>query len=322
MTTERTQLLTPAVASATAVHAAIALTSVAQTVTAAITQPDCYRALSVKGNQAGIAGNVEILGTAWNGAAITDTIALAGASVVAGVLPLKTVTSITLPALTGAGDTVSVGIADKFGFYNSLALSADVLLQERAASGATEFTIESAGTVSATYDTVAATIVAGDRIRWTYLDSLPVPSGFVSLEEFAERYETTIPTADEALITTLLGDASALVSQITGIDYETVAVPAVTVAIICAAVRRAYANPTGLQSETIGDYTWRGGPASSGVYLTADEKRTVRRAAGKLGVGTIGLQGDLPLGPLDSRYYQYMSDAGVLIVNAAEPEDL
>lgn len=177
MSQERTQLMVPAVASATAVHAAVTLTAAAQTVTTGITSPACYRAVSIKGNQAGVAGNVTVTGTDWNGATISDTIALSGASTVAGVRPFKTVTSLAFPALTGAGDTVSVGIADVFGLYGSITASGDVMLQERAASGANEFTIEATGTVNTTYDTVATAIVAGDRIRWTYLDSLSTAAG-------------------------------------------------------------------------------------------------------------------------------------------------
>ncbi len=169
--------MTPAVASTTAVHAAVTLTAAAQTVTTAITSPVAYRAVSVTGNQASVMGNVTVTGTDWNGATITDTIAASGTSTVAGVKAFKTVVSIAFPAMAAAGDTIAVGIADKFGLYGSITASADVLLQERAASGATEFTIESVGTVNTTYDTVATAIVAGDRIRWTYLDSLATTAG-------------------------------------------------------------------------------------------------------------------------------------------------
>jgi hypothetical protein len=295
MSTERTQLITPAVASATAVHVAVALTTVAQTVTTGITSPDVYRCLCVKGNQASVAGSVVLTGIDWSGAVQSDTFTLAGAAIVPGVKPLKTLTSIALPVLAAAGDTVSVGWIDKFGLYGTLTAGADLLLTERAVSGATEFTIEANGTVNTTYNTVTATITAGDRLRWTYLATLLAPTGFVTLATFAARYEVTIPVADETRVLALLGDACGLVSDLTGIDYDTVAAPTSVVAVICAVVRRAYENPAGLQSETIGDYTWRGNAAlTPGLYLTAEETRIVLRAAGKLGAGSINLSSHLP----------------------------
>lgn len=108
--------IAPAAVSATAVHAAIALTESAQEITTGITNPDFPRTVTVKGNASGISGNVVIDGTDIAGAQISDTIALSGSSEVEGVKAFKTVSKITLPAETHAGtDTVSVGIAKKFG---------------------------------------------------------------------------------------------------------------------------------------------------------------------------------------------------------------
>lgn len=186
MSTERTQTIAPAVASATATHAAVTLTTSAQTVTTGITNPDVYRCVSITGNQASVTGNVTITGTDWNGATITDTIAASGTSTVAGVRAFKTVTSLAFPVLAAAGDTISIGRADKFGFYGDVTASGDVILTERAASGATEFTIEANGTVNTSYNTITATIVAGDRLRWTYLDSGYTSSGSSTLFSIAE----------------------------------------------------------------------------------------------------------------------------------------
>lgn len=106
----------PDAVSATAVHAAIALTAETQEITTAITDPDVPRTVTVKGNASGITGDVVITGTNIANEAITDTIALSGASEVEGVKAFKTVTQIDLPVETHAGtDTVSVGMAKKFG---------------------------------------------------------------------------------------------------------------------------------------------------------------------------------------------------------------
>jgi len=95
---QRTLTIVPAVASAAAVHAAVTLTTVPQTVTTGITNPVVCRALSITGNAAGMAGNVTVVGTDANGDAASDVIALAGTSTVLGVVAFATVTSIALPA--------------------------------------------------------------------------------------------------------------------------------------------------------------------------------------------------------------------------------
>ncbi len=96
---------TPAIGTATYVHAAIALTSGAQTgyATGTFTQPDFARIATVKGNASGITGNVVVHGTNIAGTAISDSIALSGASEVLGVKAFKTITSVDLPAETHAG---------------------------------------------------------------------------------------------------------------------------------------------------------------------------------------------------------------------------
>lgn len=103
-------------ASNTAVHAAVTLIADAKEVTTAITNPAIPRALRIKGNAAGIAGNVVIEGTNYKGESITETIALNEANAVDGTKAFKTVTKITLPAKTNvSGDTVSIGFCDKLG---------------------------------------------------------------------------------------------------------------------------------------------------------------------------------------------------------------
>lgn len=120
----------PAAVSATAVHAAIAMTAAPQNITTAITNPDVPRTVTIKGNAVGIAGNVVITGTNVAGATITDTIALNGSTEVEGIKAFKTVTNIALPAETHAGtDTVSVGIAKKLGLDHIVANAALLLVK-------------------------------------------------------------------------------------------------------------------------------------------------------------------------------------------------
>jgi hypothetical protein len=100
----------PVAVSATAIHAAVTLADGEVTeVTDEITNPDVPRVLAVKGNAAGITGDVVIEGTNILDEEVTDTIALSGTSSVNGVVAFKTVTGITFPARNAEADTVTVG---------------------------------------------------------------------------------------------------------------------------------------------------------------------------------------------------------------------
>lgn len=90
--------ITPAAASATAVHAAANLGASAQDLTAGISAPDVARIVTIKGSASGVTGNVVITGTNLAGAAITETIALNGASEVLGTKAFAAVSNIHLPA--------------------------------------------------------------------------------------------------------------------------------------------------------------------------------------------------------------------------------
>lgn len=105
-----------------AVLAATALTNAAQDIIEDITNPAVPRSIIIKGNAAGIAGNVVIEGTNIAGVVITETIALNAANAVEGNKAFKTVTKVTLPAETNVGtDTVSVGFGNKLGLPYKLA---------------------------------------------------------------------------------------------------------------------------------------------------------------------------------------------------------
>ena len=169
--TQRTHSIAPAVAAAASVHAAVTLTTVPQTVTTAITSPDVPRVLSITGNAAGIGGSVTATGHDANGDAVSDTVALSGTATILGVVAFAVVDSLAFPARTHAGDTVTFGYGDVFGLRGHISSAAVVTLAERMATGATTYTSEAVGAVSATYGTVAAVVTAGDALRFTYIDS-------------------------------------------------------------------------------------------------------------------------------------------------------
>ena len=119
---------TAALGTATKVHAASLLTTAVQTISTGITNPDFPRLISVKGNDGNVAGNVVFTGTDINDEALTETIALSGASEVTSTKAFKTVTSYVLPVYNTAGtESVSVGFMDKLGMPIALSNTALVI---------------------------------------------------------------------------------------------------------------------------------------------------------------------------------------------------
>jgi hypothetical protein len=111
----------PALGTATLLHAAIPLTDAVQQ-HALTVSPAFPRIVTVKGNASGITGNCVITGTNIRGEAMTETIALSGASEIAGLKAFKTVSNIQLPVETHAGtDTVSIGASDALGLDRCMA---------------------------------------------------------------------------------------------------------------------------------------------------------------------------------------------------------
>lgn len=135
--------IAPALASTTAVHAAITCPTAGTTlVTTEITNPDVPRLVTVTGNQASVTGNVVIIGTDINDAALTDTIASSGVSTVASTKAFKTVTSIEIPTRGAASDTIAIGTSAKVGFPIAIPQTTRVIIKNF--DGATD-----AGTVTA-----------------------------------------------------------------------------------------------------------------------------------------------------------------------------
>lgn len=105
-------------------------------------------------------------------------------------------------------------------------------------------------------------------------------------------------TADETTqANAFITDASALVRDVAGTDFHDddgneLPTPSAIVPVLVSMVRRAFENPLGSSSEDIGDYRWQG---RGTIYLTKRERSIVRRAAGKLGVGAVTLEGYTPL---------------------------
>jgi len=78
-------------------------------------EPKCAMVLTITGNQATAVGDVVITGKDIAGAPITETIVSTGAATVTGTKAFAFIDSIVFPARGAAGDTIAVGMSDKFG---------------------------------------------------------------------------------------------------------------------------------------------------------------------------------------------------------------
>lgn len=117
----------------------------------------------------------------------------------------------------------------------------------------------------------------------------------VSLDDFALRVGG-VAAADEERAQACLDDASALIrteTQTTWVDDDGAleeSIPDAVVTITYAVAIRAFRNPEGVRSESIGDYSVSYADGSTAVFLTEGERRMIRRAAGRGGLGSIELE--------------------------------
>jgi hypothetical protein len=117
-----------------------------------LVDPPYVAVVAVQGTAAGMAGDVAVTGTDWQGLTVTDTIALSGTSAVNGTQKFKTVVSVTLPPYTNdETDHVSITSA------HSLACSVDAV--------ATTAFIMDFDTGWFQFDTAPGT---GEEIVWNY----------------------------------------------------------------------------------------------------------------------------------------------------------
>lgn len=106
--------------------------------------------------------------------------------------------------------------------------------------------------------------------------------------------------AEEATLEALIEQASGLVIDACSPaldDADDTTCPSVVATVISSMIRRGLGNPRGAQQETLGDYSYSmgsdGGVAT--LYMTRREVKLCRRASGKLGAGTMPLDGYLPV---------------------------
>lgn len=122
-----------AVASATAVHAAITGGLAALEVTADITNPDFPRSLTITpgGTTADVAAcSIVIEGTDYDGNVIQESFAFAANATAAtvGAKAFKTVTKISIPIQDGEAATFAVGIGNKIGLPFAMDAASEIML--------------------------------------------------------------------------------------------------------------------------------------------------------------------------------------------------
>jgi N-acyl-L-homoserine lactone synthetase len=104
--------------------------------------------------------------------------------------------------------------------------------------------------------------------------------GLISVADLDARQVEYVDTAQaQAAIDDASAVARVCVSPVLD-SVETPDAPATVVAVVVGMVRRVLANPRGLQSEVLGDYTYMAGTNAVATLLpTQREKRMLRQAA-------------------------------------------
>lgn len=117
-----------------------------------------------------------------------------------------------------------------------------------------------------------------------------------SVAELSLRLGVTLAGAEADRATAVLDDASALIRGEAGADWvddaeQLADVPAIVASVTLAVAYRAFRNPDGVALTSLGDasVSYDRGDGQAAVYLTRDERRSVRKAAGASAVGAIEL---------------------------------
>lgn len=140
----------PAVADNTGVHAAVTLSASAeQTIDTGMTNPDVYRTIRLKGNQATVSGVVTLRGTDLAGRIITEDVLVTGTVAVDSNQAFKEIRNATFPVRQAASDSISLGLGADLGLSRPLAEGlSDVDLVELE-----NHTADAPTSVDATYNT-------------------------------------------------------------------------------------------------------------------------------------------------------------------------
>lgn len=124
-------------------------------------------------------------------------------------------------------------------------------------------------------------------------------AGLITVAELEGRLGHTLLGGRLTQAVSLIDDASAIVREIASPhldDVDPPNVPPLIVTVMVAMVRRAQVNPLARSGEAIDGHQWQAG-GQTGVFANDIETKKIRRAVGKLGAGSIVMEGDLPIHP-------------------------
>lgn len=108
----------------------------------------------------------------------------------------------------------------------------------------------------------------------------------VDVAEFTARLGRTLDATETTRAINAIEDASRLVLDVGDSTWTDVDVPDVVATVVLQVARRAFDNPDGATQKSMGDASVSYGSAGDGrsspgaLYLTKDERRAVRKAAG------------------------------------------
>lgn len=129
------------------------------------------------------------------------------------------------------------------------------------------------------------------------------PATLATVEDFEKRHGP-LTEEEQPQVTTLLEDASALIlaelgETPEGWNGESAEIPAIAKAVCVQVAYRAFTNPDGIASEMLGEAsrTYRGGNDADALWLTENERKLIRRAAGKARVTSIPVESPYPEDP-------------------------
>lgn len=103
---------------------------------------------------------------------------------------------------------------------------------------------------------------------------------FADVDDLADRIPGGIKDDDIARAEAALDDASTLIRAEAGKDWAS-DFPDIVFTVTLRAALRAFTNPAGLQQESVQGWSGSFANSSTDVYLTSNEKRLVRAAAGR-----------------------------------------
>jgi hypothetical protein len=143
-------------------------------------------------------------------------------------------------------------------------------------------------------------------------------SAFAEVDDLAARIPGGIKEDDEPRAQAALEDASALIRAETGMDWDSDC-PDIVFTVTLWSARRSFENPAQLTQETVSGWSGTFASASPDVYLTSNEKRLVRKAAGLAEVGVIPTsRGDL----LETHVCDQLTGAQYLPVDPTGDKDI